>query len=33
MGLFMLSNLRVLGQIGDTIALGLPFDTLIVRSL
>ena len=29
---FVFSDLRVLGQIGTTIALGLLFDTLIVRS-
>ena len=29
---FIFSDLRVLGQIGTTIALGLLFDTLIVRS-
>ena len=29
---FVFSNLRVLGQIGTTIGLGLLFDTLIVRS-
>jgi RND superfamily putative drug exporter len=32
MGSFIFSNLRVLGQIGTTIGLGLLFDTLIVRS-
>jgi putative drug exporter of the RND superfamily len=32
MASFMFSDLRVLGQIGTTIALGLLFDTLIVRS-
>jgi len=32
MGSFAFSNLRVLGQIGTTIGLGLLFDTLIVRS-
>jgi RND superfamily putative drug exporter len=32
MGSFYFSNLRVLGQIGTTIGLGLLFDTLIVRS-
>ncbi|MGV0993755.1 MAG: RND family transporter [Mycobacterium sp.] len=32
MGSFVFSNLRVLGQIGTTIGLGLLFDTLIVRS-
>ena len=33
MASFIFSDLRVLGQIGTTIALGLMFDTLIVRSL
>jgi len=32
MASFIVSDLRVLGQIGTTIALGLLFDTLIVRS-
>jgi putative drug exporter of the RND superfamily len=32
MASFMSSDLRILGQIGTTIALGLLFDTLIVRS-
>jgi putative drug exporter of the RND superfamily len=32
MSSFVLSDLRVLGQIGTTIGLGLLFDTLIVRS-
>ena len=32
MGAFVFSDLRVLGQVGSTIALGLLFDTLIVRS-
>ncbi|BBZ41274.1 MMPL/RND family transporter [Mycobacterium conspicuum] len=32
MGSFVFADLRVLGQIGTTIALGLLFDTLIVRS-
>jgi RND superfamily putative drug exporter len=32
MASFMFAELRVLGQIGTTIALGLLFDTLIVRS-
>ena len=32
MGAFIFSDLRVLGQIGTTIGLGLLFDTLIVRS-
>ena len=32
MGSFAFSDLRVLGQIGTTIGLGLLFDTLIVRS-
>ncbi|WP_319450701.1 MULTISPECIES: MMPL family transporter [unclassified Mycobacterium] len=32
MASFIVSDLRVLGQIGTTIALGLIFDTLIVRS-
>jgi len=32
MASFIISDLRVLGQIGTTIALGLMFDTLIVRS-
>jgi RND superfamily putative drug exporter len=32
MASFIISDLRVLGQIGTTIALGLIFDTLIVRS-
>lgn len=32
MASFMFSDLRVLGQIGTTIALGLLFDTLIVRA-
>jgi RND superfamily putative drug exporter len=32
MASFAYSDLRVLGQIGTTIALGLLFDTLIVRS-
>src|SRR6185436_9546365 len=32
MASFMFSDLRILGQIGTTIALGLLFDTLIVRS-
>ena len=29
---FVVSDLRVLGQVGTTIGLGLLFDTLIVRS-
>ena len=32
MASFIFSDLQVLGQIGTTIALGLMFDTLIVRS-
>ena len=32
MSSFMFADLRILGQIGTTIALGLLFDTLIVRS-
>jgi putative drug exporter of the RND superfamily len=32
MASFLVSDLKVLGQIGTTIALGLMFDTLIVRS-
>src|SRR5258708_37184298 len=32
MSSFVFSDLRVLGQIGTTIGLGLLFDTLIVRS-
>jgi RND superfamily putative drug exporter len=32
MASFIFSDLRVLGQIGTTIGLGLLFDTLIVRS-
>ncbi|WP_237165398.1 MMPL family transporter [Mycolicibacterium obuense] len=32
MASFLFSDLRILGQIGTTIALGLLFDTLIVRS-
>ena len=32
MASFVFSDLLVLGQIGSTIALGLLFDTLIVRS-
>ena len=32
MGSFMFSPLRVMAQVGTTIALGLLFDTLIVRS-
>src|SRR6478735_8040359 len=32
MASFIISDLKVLGQIGTTIALGLMFDTLIVRS-
>ncbi|BAX90835.1 RND family transporter [Mycobacterium shigaense] len=32
MGTFAISPLRVMGQVGTTIALGLLFDTLIVRS-
>src|SRR6202011_3351527 len=32
MASFIFSDLRVLGQIGATIALGLMFDTLIIRS-
>ena len=32
MSSFIVSDLRVLGQIGTTIGLGLLFDTLIVRS-
>jgi RND superfamily putative drug exporter len=32
MSTFVFSDLRVLGQIGTTIGLGLLFDTLIVRS-
>ncbi len=32
MASFIVSDLRVLGQVGTTIALGLLFDTLIVRS-
>jgi RND superfamily putative drug exporter len=32
MASFVFSDLRVLGQLGTTIALGLLFDTLIVRS-
>ncbi|WP_055405803.1 RND family transporter [Mycobacterium sp. UM_11] len=33
MSLFVFSDLRIIGQIGTTIGLGLLFDTLIVRSL
>ena len=33
MSSFIVSDLRVLGQIGTTIGLGLLFDTLIIRSL
>jgi putative drug exporter of the RND superfamily len=33
MASFIFSDLRELGQIGTTIALDLPFDTLIVRFL
>ena len=32
MGSFVFSDLRVIGQVGSTIALGLLFDTLVVRS-
>jgi len=32
MASFIVSDLRVLGQVGTTIALGLLFDTLVVRS-
>jgi RND superfamily putative drug exporter len=32
MGSMVVSDLRIIGQIGTTIALGLLFDTLIVRS-
>jgi RND superfamily putative drug exporter len=32
MASFIFADLRILGQIGTTIALGLLFDTLIVRS-
>jgi len=32
MATFAISPLRVMGQVGTTIALGLLFDTLIVRS-
>ncbi|CQD19501.1 transmembrane transport protein MmpL [Mycobacterium europaeum] len=32
MSLFVFSDLRIIGQIGTTIALGLLFDTMIVRS-
>jgi len=32
MGSFMFSPLRIMGQVGTTIGLGLLFDTLIVRS-
>jgi RND superfamily putative drug exporter len=32
MSLFVFSDLRIIGQIGTTIGLGLLFDTLIVRS-
>jgi RND superfamily putative drug exporter len=32
MATFAFSELRVMGQVGTTIALGLLFDTLIVRS-
>jgi putative drug exporter of the RND superfamily len=32
MASFVFADLRVLGQIGTTIALGLLFDTLVVRS-
>jgi RND superfamily putative drug exporter len=32
MSSFVFSDLRILGQIGTTIGLGLLFDTLIVRS-
>jgi RND superfamily putative drug exporter len=32
MGAFVFSDLRAIGQVGSTIALGLLFDTLIVRS-
>lgn len=32
MGSMIVSDLRVLGQVGTTIALGLLFDTLVVRS-
>jgi putative drug exporter of the RND superfamily len=32
MASFVFSDLRVLGQVGTTIALGLLFDTLVVRA-
>ena len=32
MASFVFSDLRVIGQVGSTIALGLLFDTLVVRS-
>lgn len=32
MSLFVFSDLRIIGQIGTTIGLGLLFDTLVVRS-
>ena len=32
MASMMVSDLRIIGQVGTTIALGLLFDTLIVRS-
>jgi RND superfamily putative drug exporter len=32
MASFIVSDLRILGQVGTTIGLGLLFDTLIVRS-
>jgi RND superfamily putative drug exporter len=32
MSSFVFSDLRILGQVGTTIGLGLLFDTLIVRS-
>jgi len=32
MGSFVFGDLRVIGQVGTTIALGLLFDTLVVRS-
>jgi RND superfamily putative drug exporter len=33
MGSIVVSDLRIIGQVGTTIGLGLLFDTLVVRSL
>lgn len=33
MGSFIFSDLRIIGQFGTTVGIGLLFDTLIVRSL